>query len=216
VIKVGVFDSGIGGLSIANAIRRDIIGVEVIFINDVDNLPYGSKSPDELRALVRPHLDYLRDQLCDVIVVACNTLSTTVIPEMEALYDMPLISVIPMIKPASQLTVTKTVAVCATPTTLASPVYSNLKSLYGEGINFTEPYCGDWAKMIETDTLDRSKVEQIIDNVCNIGADVIVLGCTHYHWIEEIIKDAAKGRAKVIQPELAVVARVKRELELLA
>src|SRR5690606_23026739 len=89
------------------------------------------------------------------------------------------------------------IAVCATPTTLASRRYSWLKETYAKGIEVLEPDCSEWATMIENDTVDRDKVHELIDNVCGQGADVIVLGCTHYHWIEEIVKDETRGRAIV-------------------
>lgn len=207
--KIGVFDSGLGGLSVVNAIKEALPECEVIFVNDVDHLPYGSKTPDELETLARPHIDYLRDQGCDVIVVACNTLSTTVIPEMKAGYSIPIVALVPMVKPACSITKSGKVAVFATPTTLSSKRYAELKDEFGKGIEFLEPYCGDWAKMIETDTLDKQKVHSAVEDVCGGGADVIVLGCTHFHWIEKIIVEKAAGRATIIQPEQAIVSRVK-------
>jgi len=214
VKKIGVFDSGVGGLSVVNAIKTALPNCEVIFINDVVNLPYGSKTPEELKVLAKPHIDYLQDQKCDVIVIACNTLSTTVILEMKSDYHVPIVAMVPMVKPACAMTKTRKVAVFATPTTLASKRYTELKTEFGEGIEFLEPFCGDWAKMIETNTLNTDKVHATVGKVCEQGADVIVLGCTHYHWIEEIIVHEAAGRALVIQPEQAIVERVRSILYL--
>jgi glutamate racemase len=117
-----------------------------------------------------------------------------------------------MVKPACAMTKSKIVAVCATPTTLTSKRYAELKTEFGEGVQFIEPYCGDWAQMIESNTVDQQKVTSTINDVCIQGADVIVLGCTHYHWIGDTIKVATEGRAVVIQPEDAIVERVKNVL----
>jgi glutamate racemase len=212
VSKIGVFDSGVGGKSVADALATAFSDQEVVFINDVDHLPYGTKSPDELETLVRPHLQYLVDQGCDIIVVACNTVSCTVLQGIKADYPAEIVGMVPMIKPASKLTTSNTIAVCATPTTLASKRYAELKQEFAGGINIIEPDCSDWALMIESNKLDRQKIRSTIDSVCENGADVIVLGCTHYHWIEEDIVELANGRALVIQPELAIIAHVTKLL----
>lgn len=208
-MKIGVFDSGVGGKSVADVLAIGLPEHEVLFINDVDHLPYGNKTPEELKRLVRPHLQYLVDQGCSIIVVACNTVSCTVLPEIKSEYPVEVVGIVPMVKPASLLTKSRTIAVCATPTTLASKRYAELKQEFAEGIRVIEPDCSDWALMIETNQLDQQKVRATIDAVCDAGADVIVLGCTHYHWIEDIIHTMSHGRAEVIQPESAIVERVR-------
>lgn len=211
--KIGVFDSGVGGKSVADAIQAALPDSEVLFINDPDNLPYGNKSPEQLRELAKPHLDYLVNQDCDLIVVACNTVSCTVLPAMKDNYEIPIVGMVPMVKTASAMTIVGTIAVCATPTTLASKRYNELKEEFAKDIRVIEPDCSDWALMIESNMVDQAKIKATIDDVCDKGADVIVLGCTHYHWIEDIIKKDAEGRARVIQPEPAIVAHVKELLE---
>lgn len=213
-MKIGVFDSGIGGKSVAEALSNGLPNAEVMFINDIDHLPYGNKSPDELMSLVRPRLQYLVDEKCNVIVVACNTVSCTILPDIKSDYPIEIVGIVPMLKPAAKLTTSGTIAVCATPTTLASKRYAELKKEFVPHCTVLEPDCSDWALMIETNTIDQQKILNTINEVCERGADVIVLGCTHYHWIEKIIKDCAAVRAVVIQPESAIVARVKQVLEL--
>jgi glutamate racemase len=104
------------------------------------------------------------------------------------------------------------IAVCATPATLKSERYQWLKDEFAKGVTVIEPDCSDWAKMIEDNDIDRQQVHDRIDQACQAGADVIVLGCTHYHWIEDIIQREAAGRATVIQPEAAVAEQLKRTL----
>ncbi len=209
---IGVFDSGIGGKSVANAIEKAMPDAKVLFVNDTKHVPYGTKSPEELYTLVLPILNTLSEK-CDVIVIACNTVSTTLIDQLRAKVPVPLIAMEPMVKPAAEATKTGIIAVCATPTTLASKRYAWLKDTYAKGIQVLEPDCSDWSYMIETNTVDREQIRQRVDAVCEAGADVIVLGCTHYHWIEDIIRQVAAGRATVLQPEQPVITQLKRVLE---
>jgi glutamate racemase len=123
-----------------------------------------------------------------------------------------MIGMEPAIKPAAERTKTGVIAVYATPRTLSSQRYHQLKQEYAQNITVLEPDCSDWAMMIESDSLDRDKIAETTENVIKEGADQIVLGCTHYHWIEEIIKNISSGRAEIIQPEKPVIAQLKRVL----
>jgi len=215
-MKIGVFDSGIGGLSVVNAIKKSLPNIEVVFVNDPENVPYGLRVPNELIDLVKPKIDLLIKASCSVIVIACNTVTTTIISDLRQYSSVPLIGMEPMVKPAISISKTHIIAVCATPTTLASKRYQWLKSTYGVNATILEPDCSDWSAMVESNTVDRQKIYYEINQVCKEGADVVVLGCTHYHWIEDIISDITKGRAIVIQPERPVIKELKRVLELRA
>ncbi|HEY5152842.1 MAG TPA: glutamate racemase [Candidatus Saccharimonadales bacterium] len=215
-MKIGVFDSGVGGLSVANAIREAIPDIDVVLREDREHVPYGSRSPEEILGFVVPIFREMVDAGCQVIVVACNTVTTTLIEDLRRRFEIPLVAIEPMVKPASELTKSKVIAVCATPTTLASPRYAWLKETYAGGITVLEPDCSDWTEMIEHQQVDRRKIADRINEVLEAGADVIVLACTHYHWIEEEIVAMAAGKAEVIQPEQAVIKQLKRVLGQLA
>ncbi len=209
-MKIGVFDSGIGGQSVANAITQALPDMQVIFKYDTEHFPYSQRSPDELVGFVLPILQDLVTAGCDVIVIACNTVSTTIINTLRDALVVPLIAIEPMIKPAAGLTKSKVIAVCATPTTLASERYAWLKNAYAYGLTVLEPDCSDWSYLIEHNQLDEAKIATRLNEALDQGADVIVLGCTHYHWIEDEVKTIAAGRAQVIQPEAAIVAQLRR------
>lgn len=215
-MKIGVFDSGVGGQSVVNAIKAALPDVEVVYAEDKENLPYGNKTPDELYKLTLPILNTLSKQNCDVIVIACNTVTTTIIDKLRTALPVPLVGMEPMVKPAVEQTKSKIIAVCATPATLASKRYAWLKETYAPDVKVLEPDCGDWALMIEQNQVERQHVRERIDAVCDEGADVIVLGCTHYHWIEDIIRAETKNRAEVIQPIKPVIDQLRRVLEQLA
>jgi glutamate racemase len=210
--KIGVFDSGVGGQSVVNAIRKDLPGLEVIYKDDKAHVPYGIRGIDEIYSFVKPIFQEFINEDCRVIVVACNTVTTNLITKLREDLPIPLVGMEPMVKPAAASTQRGIIAVCATPRTLQSARYAWLKQQYAHGIKVLEPDCSDWALMIENNNLDRDKVAKIIDEVIAKGADQIVLGCTHYHWIEQIIKDIAKGKAEVIQPEGPVIKQLKRVL----
>ncbi len=211
-MKVGVFDSGVGGLSVANAIKAAIDDIEVILREDKQHVPYGTRTPDEILGFVVPIFQDLVDQGCEVIVVACNTVTTTLIGELRKQFSVPLVAIEPMVKPAAALTKSKIIAVCATPTTLASPRYAELKSTYAEGITILEPDCSDWSGMIEDDAVEQQTIAKRINQILDQGADVIVLACTHYHWIEDEIIELTDGKAEVLQPEKAIIEQLKRVL----
>jgi len=212
VYKIGVFDSGIGGKSVANAIEIALPEDEVIFINDSKNVPYGTKTPEELHNLVLPILHDLAGRV-DVVVIACNTISTLFSGKLREAINKPIVALDPMIKPASEQTKTGVIAVCATPATLRSDRYAWLKQEHASNITVLEPDCSNWSALIEANSMDTRQIEDMVNDACSNKADVIVLGCTHYHWIEHDIKKVAhKYGAKVIQPESAIVKQVKRVL----
>lgn len=212
-MRIGVFDSGIGGLSVAHAIEEAMPQHEIVFMNDQQHVPYGDKTPAEVLRYMRPIIDSLVIQGCRVIVIACNTATTTLIDKLRAEYNVPFVAVEPMVKPAAALTKRKVIAVCATPATLTSPRYKWLKDTYAKGIKVLEPDCSDWALMIERSDVDEQKIAVRIENVIGDGADVIVLGCTHYHWIEKEIQTMARGRAKVLQPEVPLIRQLSRVID---
>jgi glutamate racemase len=209
-MKIGVFDSGVGGLSVANAILKEVSDLRIVLKEDREHLPYGTKSIEEIYGYVKPIFQQFVDEDCEVIVVACNTVTTNLITQLRQDFKVPMVGMEPMVKPAAEKTKSKVIAVCATPRTLASERYRWLKDQYAQGVKILEPDCSGWALMIESEQLDREAIKKTVEDICDEGADEIVLGCTHYHWIEEIIKDVAKGRAEVLQPEVPVIEQLKR------
>ncbi len=212
-MKIGVFDSGVGGLAVIRAIKIALPDLEVIYKSDKEHFPYGNRTIEEIYSFVNPIFQSFVDDDCQVIVVACNTVTTNLISRLRRDFHVPMVGIEPMIKPAAASTKSGVIAVCATPRTLGSERYKWLKDEYAKGVKVLEPDCSDWAYKIETNQLDRERIKTMVDDVCSNAADQIVLGCTHYHWIEEIIKGAADGRAKVIQPEMPVVAQLKKVID---
>lgn len=215
-VKVGVFDSGVGGLSVVRAIQEELPDLEIDYKDDADHLPYGTKPIEEIHSFVRPIFQKFVDEGCRIVVIACNTVTTNLADLLRAEFPVPMVGMEPMVKPAANASQTGVITVCATPRTLQSSRYKWLKQQYAKDIKVIEPDCSDWTMMIEDNRVDREKVAKIIGDSIELKSDQIVLGCTHYHWIEAIIREIAAGRAIVLQPEKPVIEQLKRVLEQLA
>lgn len=214
-MKLGIFDSGIGGEAVAAALQVTFPEATIVTVNDRAHMPYGNKSQKEVIRLTDTALQPLLDNTCDVIILACNTATALAIDTLRQTYPNQLfIGIEPMIKTASQLTQSRTIAVCATPATLSSERYKNLQKKYAQNLTILEPDCSEWAYLIENNLINRTHVIRQITSACDQGADVIVLGCTHYHWIKDLIIELAAGRAKVIEPSEAIGRRVQELLDL--
>ncbi|HET7827574.1 MAG TPA: glutamate racemase [Candidatus Saccharimonadales bacterium] len=212
-IKIGVFDSGVGAVPVIEAIQKALPNLEIVYKDDRAHLPYGTRSVEQIHQFIRPIFQSFIDEDCRVIVIACNTVTTNLIDELRAEFSVPLIGMEPAVKPAAEATKTGVIAVCATPRTLSSHRYAELKHKYAKGVTVLEPDCKDWSLMVENNRLDREKIANTVEKLCQQNADQIVLGCTHYHWIEYLIDSCAKGRVAVIQPTKPVVKQLKSVLE---
>lgn len=206
---IGVFDSGRGGELLAKEIAEAFPDHKVITELDVENVPYGLKTPDEIYALTKIGLTALSDRGAEVIVLACNTAST-IVHRLRDDITQPIIGIEPMVKPAAAVTKTKVIAVFATPATLAAASYQNLKADYAAGCTVLEPDCGSWSAMIQRDTIDYERIDAVVLDALGQGADVLVLGCTHYHVLEDHLNDVAGDRVVVMQPSDAIIEQLRR------
>jgi glutamate racemase len=211
-MKIGVFDSGVGGEYFVHAVQKKFPDAEVLYLNDKEHLPYGNKSSEQLISLVLPKIRQFEAADCDVVLIACNTVTTTIIGELRNSTTMPLVGVEPMIKPAAAITKTGNIAVCATPATLKSNRYAELKRTYAANTSVFEPDCSDWASMIEQNRQNELALEELVADAVFENVDVIVLGCTHYHWIEQKLQELAGNDIAVIQPTEPVLNQLERVL----
>ena len=208
-MKIGVFDSGIGGQAVADRLSELLLEADIICVNDHQHVPYGIRTANEIISLTIAAVQPLIQAHCDAIVIACNTATTVAITQLRIAYpDTNFIGIEPMIKPASELTRTKTIAVLATPATLASTQYGDLKTTWAKDIAVIEPDCASWAALIEAGQSDQVPIEETVNDAITNGADVIVLACTHYHWLKERAEDAAASRATVLEPSDAISNRI--------
>lgn len=213
-MRIGVFDSGIGGEAVALRLQKSFPDAEITTVNDRKHVPYGDRTDTEIITLTHNALQPLLHGTYNCIVIACNTATTVAIEWLRTTYPEQLfIGLEPMIKPAVAMTETGIIAVCATPSTLRSSRYQALKQHYLGNTICLEPNSRQWAHMIEHSHLDTAAIRLEIEDVISQGADVIVLACTHYHWIRELIETAADGRALVIDPSEAIARRIRMLLD---
>lgn len=214
-MKLGVFDSGIGGEAVARSLQHEFPKAKIFITNDKARAPYGSRSQSEIIALTDAAIQPLLQYGCDVIVIACNTATTQALPTLRLQYpNQKFIGIEPMIKPAAALTKSGVITVCATPATLSSNRYHELIAHYAQHLTVLEPDCSEWASMIERNEVNAEKVHASIAESISKDSDVIVLGCTHYHWIKQLIQTAAGGSATILEPSAAIAQQVKRLLKL--
>lgn len=210
-MKIGVFDSGIGGEAVAKVLIEAFPHADILAVNDRPNLPYGSKSPEQIIELTDIAIQPLLGR--DIIVIACNTATTLALPTLRDKYmQQKFIGIEPMVKPAAAQTKSGVICVCATPATLASQRYRDLKDTYAKHIKVLEPDCSTWASMIEQDNINEGHIQETILSALDNGTDIVVLGCTHYHWIKDVIERITIGRATVLEPSEAIARQVQELL----
>jgi glutamate racemase len=208
-MKIGIFDSGIGGEAVAVELYKFFPTADFICVDDREHLPYGDRRAEEIIQLTDTAIQPLLWAKCDVIVIACNSATAAAIETLRDKYPTQIfVGLEPMVKPAAELTQSGVIAVCATPATLSSDRYLNLKNKYGSKTTIIEPDCSTWARMIEDSDVNEKLIENVINEVCDQGVDVIVLACTHYHWIRETIERIAATRATILTPTSAIARRV--------
>jgi glutamate racemase len=208
-MKIGVFDSGIGGQAVANRLAELLPDAEILCVNDHDHVPYGSRPVAEIISLTDTAIQPLIDAQCDAIVIACNTVTTVAINHLRQEYPvMNFVGIEPMIKPAAQQTKSGIVAVLATPATLASQSYKTLKDTWAKDSTVIEPDTSSWAALIEAGQPEDVPVEDTVFWLIEQNVDVIVLACTHYHWLKERAETAAGVRAIIMEPSDAIGNRI--------
>ena len=209
MIKIGVFDSGIGGQAIADKLTLLFPDAKIISVNDRANVPYGARRRTDIVQLTDWAIQPLIRKKCDAIIIACNTATTNAIHDLRAKYpDVQFIGIEPMIKPAARMTQSGVIGVLATDGTLRSDRYAHLKRQWASRHTIIEPDCSNWASLIEQGESDRIDIHSTVGTLLRWQADVIVLGCTHYHHIKDRVQAAAGPSVRVIEPSDAIGARL--------
>lgn len=209
--RVGIFDSGVGGVTFAKNLKKSHPELKIKVIRDDKNMPYGSKSPVAIEKLTDFAIQPLLGS--DVIVLACNTATTYAIDFLRNKYpDQTFVGFEPALKTATTFSETNQIAVLATTATLKSTRYLALKQAYGSYCVIFEPNVSTLAKQIETNSVSWPKLEALITNLANQNIDCIVLGCTHYHMIEPEIQKFAGAKVKIITPTEAVIKQIESVL----
>lgn len=198
--RVLVFDSGVGGFSVAACIHRTLPGAELLYVADNAGFPYGDQPEqvviDRCCSLIETSV---QESPCDVIVIACNTASTVVLPHLRARTEIPVVGVVPAIKPASQCTVNRKIGLLATPATVKRPYLDELIRDFAndcEVIRLGDPNLVRWAEeLVSGQEPKQHRLNEAMLSLHQRGVDTVVLGCTHYPlllpWLRESLPDVA-------------------------
>lgn len=213
---IGLFDSGVGGLSVWQAVMRRLPHETTVYVADSANCPYGRRPADEITALSRAIVHFLLQHDCKLIVVACNTASAAALDTLRAEFNLPIVGMEPAVKPAAAATRTGHVGVLATAGTLQGHLFKNTSHHYANGIKVYEQIGEGLVELVEAGELDTTATEtllrQHLEPMLAAGVDQIALGCTHYPLLLPLIQRIAQGRATVIDPAAAVARQVERVL----
>ncbi len=213
---IGVFDSGVGGLSILREIRRELPGENLIFVADSGHAPYGDRDAEFIRQRALLITRFLLAQGAKAIVVACNTATVVAVDELRACCTVPVVAVEPAIKPAAQGTKSGVIGVLATSRTLSSSSVARLCETHGQGVTFLLQPCPGLVERVEradlTSAATRSLLVSYLSPLLAAGADTLVLGCTHYPFLMQLIREIAGPKVRIIDPAVAVAKELARRL----
>lgn len=213
---VGIFDSGVGGLSIASAFHQLYPAESVVYFADNGHFPYGSRSEEEVQGLATSAAEFLLDHRAKVIIVACNTASSVALKPLRSRYSVPFVGVVPGIKPGSLLSGSARVGVLATAATFQTRVFTELVEQFAEGVDVRCEICPDLVALVEAGEVDSPKLEGLIRGylgpLLGEGVDTLVLGCTHYSFLNPVIKRVAGPGITIIDTAVPVARQVGRVL----
>lgn len=215
---IGIFDSGIGGLTVAKAIMQALPSERLLYFGDTAHLPYGQRTLEEVRGFSMGITEALLKKQCKLIVVACNTASGAALRTLRASYlGTPFVGMEPAVKPAVEHTRTGVVGVIATTATFQSEVYASVVERFGGDVEVIHQACPGLVERIEAGDLDgeltRSMLESWLEPMKVRGIDALVLGCTHYPLVRPSIERVLGPGVRVIDPAPAIARQVKRVLD---
>jgi len=213
---VGVFDSGVGGLTVLAHIRAALPGADLLYVADSGYAPYGDKSAEFIAARARIIADFLVAQDAAALVVACNTATAAAIAELRARFAVPIVGMEPAVKPAAEATKSGVIGVLATSGTLESGKFAELARRFGSQARVIVQPCPGLVERIEAGDLagpeTRALLERFVAPLLAQGADTLVLGCTHYPFLAPLLRELAGEAVRLIDTGEAVARQLARRL----
>jgi len=214
---IGIFDSGIGGLSIWKEIVTLLPDEDTLYLADSKNAPYGQKSKERIIELSIKNTELLLEKKCKLIVVACNTATTNAINYLREKYKVPFIGIEPAIKPAALQTKTNNVGILATKGTLSSELFNSTSQKFSNGINIIEKIGEGLVPLIESGKIDSVEMNKLLHKylqpMLDKNIDYLVLGCSHYPFLIPQIKKFVGDKVIIIDSGEAVAKQTKAILE---
>ena len=210
---IGVFDSGVGGISIWKEIVALLPNEDTIYLADSKNAPYGQKTKKEIIALSVKNTAFLLDKGCKIIVVACNTATTNAIDYLRKHFNVPFIGIEPAIKPAALQSKTKKIGILATKGTLNSELFATTSDKFSDDVHIEEQIGEGLVPLIETGKINSKEMDLLLNNHLNKllkkNIDYLVLGCSHYPFLIPQIKKIIPSNITIIDSGEAVAKQTK-------
>lgn len=215
---IGVFDSGVGGLSVLREIRNLMPNEDILYFGDQGHVPYGPRPMEQIQDFSEGITRFLLKERSKIIVVACNTASAAALKYLrQAFPNVQFVGMEPAVKPAAEKTQTGKVGVLATPATFQGALYASVVERFANGVELFQNTCNGLVQQIEKGNLDGEETRKILENALHPmlekKIDTVVLGCTHYPFVIPLIKKIVGENVRVIDPAPAVAKQVKRLLE---
>ncbi|MCG8069813.1 MAG: glutamate racemase [Candidatus Thiodiazotropha taylori] len=213
---IGIFDSGIGGLSVLQHVRALLPNENLLYVSDRAHLPYGEKDKGFILQRSRVITQFLISQNVKAVVIACNTATAAAVRDLRETYRLPIIGMEPGVKPAISLSQSGMVGVLATHGTLSSHKFKALLQQHADGSEIIICPCHGWVEAIERNGHDHQTTRQIVSQqlqpILERGVDTLVLGCTHYPFVKQMIADEAGAGISIIDTGPAVAKQLQRQL----
>ena len=212
---IGIFDSGLGGLSICKEIIDLLPSENIVYLADSKNAPYGEKTHQEIIELSVKNTELLLQLNCKIVVVACNTATTNAIKYLRNNYKTPFIGIEPAIKPAALHSTTNKIGVLATKGTLSSELFANTSKQFRKDVEFIELEGKGLVPLIEEGRIDETKklLEKYLQEMMDSGVDKIVLGCSHYPFLIPIMNQIIPSNVQIIDSGEAVARQTHNILK---
>ena len=217
-MSIGLFDSGVGGLSIWREFVQLVPDADTVYVADQANVPYGTRQLVEVKRLSEAIARFLLDEGASMVVVACNTASAAALHHLREVFPgVPFVGMEPAVKPAVAESKSGVVGVLATPATFEGELFASLVERYAGEANVVTQACPGLVEAVEAGALDseetRALVGECLAPLAEAGADQLVLGCTHYPFLQRVIEDEAGPDVAVIDPSVAVARQAAHVLE---
>ncbi|MDR0908029.1 MAG: glutamate racemase [Rikenellaceae bacterium] len=208
---IGIFDSGMGGLSVRAEIARRLPNESLIYFGDGKNVPYGSRSKEDIIGFASEAVEFLLSKGVKMVVVACNAATAAAIDHLRAKYDIPIIGMEPAVKPAALASKRGAIGVLATAAALRGELFRATAAKYSEQVKIVETVGEGFVELVEDDLEDTPEAFQVVktalEPMLEKGVDHIVLGCTHYPFLIRQIRQVVGERDVVIVDSAPAIAR---------
>lgn len=210
---IGIYDSGVGGLAILTRVRALLPDADLVYLADQANVPYGERSLGEIRRLARDAVGILVDRGASTVVIACNTASAAALEEVRGAYpEVSIVGMEPAVKPAASVTRSGVIGVLATDATFAAARFEDLVGRFASGVEVVAHPCPGWAAAVEDRWPEEADgpVGEHLQPLLDRGVDTIVLACTHYSFLADVIARVAGDGVTIVDPSEAVARQTAR------